>query len=128
MIYAGGGSFDKRFQPKFFANGGLQLEKPGPAKIYPGSSTWRVFAEETTGGEAYIPLAASKRARSTAILDDVASRFGYKLFANGGTHGAATAPASGHVINMNLKAEAGMSAEAFGRVAVNAIEYKLRKL
>jgi hypothetical protein len=40
---------------------------------------WRLWAEPETGGEAYIPLAASKRARSTAILAHVASQFGYGL-------------------------------------------------
>jgi SLT domain-containing protein len=47
----------------------------------------RVWAEPETGGEAYIPLAQRKRARSTAILSKVAQHFGYGLtqFANGGT-------------------------------------------
>jgi hypothetical protein len=46
----------------------------------------RLWAEPETGGEAYIPLAAGKRGRSTSILADVAGRFGYGLmpFANGG--------------------------------------------
>lgn len=43
------------------------------------AGTWRVWAEDETGGEAYIPLAESKRPRSTAILADVAQRFGYSL-------------------------------------------------
>ena len=47
---------------------------------------WRVWAEPETGGEAYIPLAQSKRRRSTEILQTVANRFGYHLhsFADGG--------------------------------------------
>lgn len=48
------------------------------AQIAPAGA-WRLWAEPETGGEAYIPLAASKRARSTAILADVANRFGYQL-------------------------------------------------
>lgn len=40
---------------------------------------WRVWAEDETGGEAYIPLGASKRARSTAILGRVADMFGYMM-------------------------------------------------
>ena len=55
----------------------------------------RVWAEPETGGEAYIPLAQSKRMRSLAILDNVADRFGYDLqprnftkFADGGTYAA----------------------------------------
>ncbi|WP_026161594.1 phage tail tape measure protein, partial [Corynebacterium ciconiae] len=48
------------------------------AQIAPAGA-WRLWAEPETGGEAYIPLAASKRNRSTAILDEVAGRFGYQL-------------------------------------------------
>lgn len=46
----------------------------------------RLWAEPETGGEAYIPLAAAKRARSTRLLAHVADRFGYALtpFADGG--------------------------------------------
>lgn len=53
--------------------------------------TWRVWAEDETGGEAYIPLAPGKRRRSTDILSTVADRFGLqlmprdsRLFADGG--------------------------------------------
>ena len=51
---------------------------------------YRLWAEEETGGEAYIPLAASKRARSMAILEDVAGRFGAQIVkrANGAVDGA----------------------------------------
>lgn len=48
------------------------------AQIAPAGS-WRLWAEPETGGEAYIPLAHSKRARSTALVADVARRFGYGL-------------------------------------------------
>lgn len=49
----------------------------------------RLWAEPETGGEAYIPLASSKRGRSTAILSAVASKFGYGLqkYADGGIAG-----------------------------------------
>lgn len=51
----------------------------------------RLWAEPETGGEAYIPLAASKRGRSTEILSRVASKFGYGLtqYAGGGFFGEA---------------------------------------
>lgn len=59
---------------KRFAQGGedhvAQVAKAGD---------WRLWAEPETGGEAYIPLAASKRGRSTKILSSVASQFGYGL-------------------------------------------------
>jgi phage-related minor tail protein len=38
------------------------------------------WAEPETQGEAFIPLASSKRSRSTSILREVADRFGYSLF------------------------------------------------
>ena len=38
------------------------------------------WAEDETDGEAFIPLAPSKRRRSTSILANVADRFGFKLF------------------------------------------------
>lgn len=48
------------------------------AQIAPAGAM-RVWAEPETGGEAYIPLAASKRQRSTEILSQVAKDFGYQL-------------------------------------------------
>lgn len=58
------------------------------AQIARGGSM-RLWAEPETGGEAYIPLAASKRSRSTAILGAVAQKFGYNLskYADGGIAG-----------------------------------------
>jgi tape measure domain-containing protein len=67
------------------ASGGLrQISKPQSADIYAGRGAGTIFAEEETGGEAYIPLAPSKRSRSTAILREVARRFGINSFAEGG--------------------------------------------
>lgn len=70
----------------YFANGA----ENHVAQIAPAGS-WRVWAEDETGGEAYIPLALSKRARSTDILANVAQRFGFDLaprYADGGLTGA----------------------------------------
>ncbi|WP_067565793.1 phage tail tape measure protein [Nocardia acidivorans] len=74
------------------ADGGVDLARyadgnlPGAAEIKPATGQLVQWAEPETGGEAFIPLAASKRSRSTAILADVAKRFGYDLlrFAEGG--------------------------------------------
>lgn len=63
-------------QLEAYANGGGRENHR--AQIAPAGA-WRVWAEPETGGEAYIPLASAKRARSTAILDEVANRFGYTL-------------------------------------------------
>ncbi|MCX7542295.1 tape measure protein [Corynebacterium sp. P5848] len=59
-----------------YANGGHREDHR--AQIAPAGA-WRVWAEPETGGEAYIPLAASKRSRSTAILDKTARIFGLAL-------------------------------------------------
>lgn len=76
---------------KQYANGGIerhvaQITKPG--------GPVRVWSEKETHGEAYIPLALSKRPRSEAILAEVARKFGYQLtraqnFANGDAGGHA---------------------------------------
>lgn len=58
----------RREQTKKFADGGIEDHS---AHIAPAGA-WRVFAEPETGGEAYIPLAGSKRQRSMAILEQVA--------------------------------------------------------
>lgn len=48
--------------------------------------TYRMWAEPETGGEAYIPMALQKRARSTAILNTVADRFGLALSKKAGSY------------------------------------------
>ncbi|MGW2700835.1 phage tail tape measure protein [Streptomyces sp. NPDC001340] len=86
----------------FYADGGLHTGGRGRrenhvAEIAPAGS-WRVWAEpETYPGEAYIPLAPSKRARSKQILDEVAHRFGASVeyHAEGGLSGWTYSPAGG---------------------------------
>lgn len=78
-----------------FANGGFNIAKYANggtrerhvAQIAP-AGTYRLWAEQETGGEAYIPLAQSKRSRSERILSEVAHRFGgeFRKFANGSDH------------------------------------------
>lgn len=77
---------------QYYANGGVRENHI--AQIAP-AGTMRMWAEPETGGEAYIPLAKSKRLRSTAILEDVANRFGmaltpqnYTKYADGGQYNA----------------------------------------
>lgn len=66
------------------ADGGLRrISKPHTADIYAGRGAGTIFAEEETGGEAYIPLAKSKRGRSMAILMEVARLFGIGRNAEG---------------------------------------------
>jgi len=79
---ADGGIFHGMVQS--FANGKL----PDQAMVQPGRGRGLVqWAEGETGGEAFIPLAPSKRGRSTEILAQVADQFGLQLvrsFASGG--------------------------------------------
>ena len=61
------------------------------AQIAPAGA-WRVWAEEETGGEAYIPLSPAKRARSVDIWRETGRRLGQDIaaieaYANGGFSG-----------------------------------------
>ncbi|NLU81625.1 phage tail tape measure protein [Rhodococcus sp. HNM0569] len=80
---------------RVMANGGIEN---GQAGIAPAGANLYKFAEQETGGEAWIPLATSKRGRSLAITETVARRFGYRLtpMENGGFGGytGASAPAA----------------------------------
>ncbi|MFD7922549.1 hypothetical protein ACFV3R_25395 [Streptomyces sp. NPDC059740] len=56
-----------------YADGGIR------AGLYATQAGLVRFAEPSTGGEAYIPLGANKRKSATAVLGDVAGRFGLGL-------------------------------------------------
>ncbi|MGI5526815.1 phage tail tape measure protein [Streptomyces syringium] len=79
---------------EFYADGGVRENHV--AQIAP-AGTWRVWAEDETGGEAYVPLSPSKRGRSKAILGEVARRFGGEVVyhANGGLSDWSYNPTSG---------------------------------
>ncbi|MGW2095781.1 phage tail tape measure protein [Promicromonospora sukumoe] len=78
-----------------YAEGGIEDHQ---AQI--GDGRTRIWNEPETGGESYIPLAPSKRARSEKILEETARRFGLGVvrFANGGIFNgdAAIAKAQAH--------------------------------
>lgn len=106
--FANGGIVDGRGVQQF-ANGGFTVSRFAGgsenhrAMIARPSVNYRVWAEPETGGEAYIPLASSKRSRSTQIMGQVAERFGYTVtkYAEGGMQhvGGVQAPVSGPSIN-----------------------------
>lgn len=81
---------DGGYYPQVFANGGFasftNQKEIHQAMLAPGSNMVRIWAEPETGGEAYIPLASSKRSRSMKILGQVADKFGVTInkYANGG--------------------------------------------
>ena len=66
-----------------YANGGMENHR---AQIAPAGA-WRVWAEPETGGESYIPLAASKRNRSRQIWWETGRRLGVVPMADGGVTG-----------------------------------------
>lgn len=76
----------------YYANGGVRENHV--AQIAPAGA-WRVWAEPETGGEAYIPLARSKRARSRQVASETVSRLGGQVqwFADGGFFGGAVSAA-----------------------------------
>lgn len=84
-VYVTGGKLDSlgtgggsQFKFSLFANGGIEDHT---AHI---TDKLRVFGEPETGGEAYIPLAASKRARSLAIWRRTGQLLGVQGYAGGG--------------------------------------------
>lgn len=99
--FADGGFMVPANMVKAFANGGTTsresrtlakaLSRPTPerhtAQIATPRTPFRVWAEPETGGESYIPLASSKRARSTKIWEETGNRLGvsWAKYANGGT-------------------------------------------
>lgn len=61
---------------------GAVRERPGTAQIYSAATPFRVFAEPETGGEAYIPLAGSKRPQALRVWEETGRLLG--VLANGG--------------------------------------------
>lgn len=80
---------------KFYAGGGVENHV---AQFAPAGA-WRVWAEPETGGEAYIPLARDKRARSMEILKAVAAMFGKQVvgFATGDVYSTAAGQTYGQL-------------------------------
>ena len=67
----------------YYADGGVR--ESHVAQIAPAGD-WRVWAEPETGGEAYIPLAPSKRGQSLRIWEETGRRL--QAFADGGMYDA----------------------------------------
>lgn len=66
--------------PETYAQGGVREDHTAQIAR---AGAWRVWAEDETGGEAYIPLAQSKRGRSMGVLNEVADRFGQRIVPQG---------------------------------------------
>lgn len=120
--HANGGISSQRVRPSVskFANGGI-AETPRGAKIYTPASTYRIFAEPTTGGESYIPLAASKRTRSLAIWRETGKLLGAQEFANGGISGGSGGGFGSAPVTIRVDAQPGVAyqyAQEVGQAAV----------
>lgn len=91
------------------------------------SNSMRVWGEPETGGEAYIPLARSKRPRSLALLSKVANGFGFGL--TRGEEGSRTAELVGVLIEevRQLRAVTGRLGADFGAV-MNGTAARTRQL
>ncbi|MFJ2752638.1 phage tail tape measure protein [Streptomyces sp. NPDC087297] len=80
-----------------FANGGFNKENHVAQIAKAGE--WRVWAEDETGGESYIPLSPSKRPRSRRIAEETVRRLGgdpagISWYASGGLSNFSYTPSS----------------------------------
>ncbi len=71
VTYADGGIRGRGARPQFFADGA----ENHIAEIAPAGA-WRIWAEDETGGESYIPLSPTKRPRSRRIAEETVRRLG----------------------------------------------------
>lgn len=111
---------------EYYANGGSRENHI--AQIARGGAV-RVWAEPETEGETYIPHALSKRARSTAILAETASRFGYQLvptgaaaYADGGTTPGTVAAVGSPNVRVVLQPKGGIDLLKYIDVRVESSE------
>ncbi|MEU5742077.1 hypothetical protein ABZ784_29300 [Streptomyces tendae] len=94
---------------EFYADGGMRENHV--AQIAPAGS-WRVWGEQETGGESYIPLSPAKRPRSRAIAEETVRRLGgdprsIDWYASGGISGWQFDPVSGSLYSPSDAAAAG---------------------
>lgn len=91
-----------KFNFKKFADGGVQKENHTAQIAHSSmSSPVRIWAEPETGGEAYIPLAPSKRQRSLGIWEETGRLLGVEAYADGGiTNAGDPRGSSGQTFNI----------------------------
>ncbi len=94
----------------YYANGGMRENHV--AQIARGGE-WRIWAEDETEGEAYIPLARSKRPRSRKIAAETVRRLGGQVawFAEGGIPGFTYTPTGKSVLGGPTDAKTRYDAE-----------------
>ncbi|MFJ3043600.1 hypothetical protein [Streptomyces tendae] len=119
----------------FFADGGMRENHV--AQIAPAGS-YRVWGEQETGGESYIPLSPSKRPRSRAIAEETVKRLGgdpasIDWYASGGISNWQYDPISGSLYSPSDAGQAGHKTKKVKGKEVQyfdlaAVEKKLWKL
>lgn len=92
-----------------------------------GAGEMRLWAEPETGGEAYIPLADSKRPRSMHILAKTADMFGMELVAQAGGYARKFANGGFATGAFNLPQPPKMPSFLFGQVADRVDQYVYKK-
>ena len=115
-----------------YANGGIS-RMPSAAEIMSPRPNYIMAAEPETMGEAFIPLAPSKRSRSKQILAQTANKFGMSLmqgdvtaFAEGGfggNHGSMPETAA-----VTLSAKKGINARGTGLVGAAGVGHMVASL
>lgn len=145
MAFANGGF------AKFASGGFTSLSENHVAQIAKGAWPARMWAEPETGGEAYIPLALSKRIRSLKILQTVAEMFGFSLmkkFAEGGmmpampqssstassylpstravSSNSSTSASPAPTIIVNVYPPAGMDTRAVGKSVIQELNWQIQ--
>lgn len=133
--FADGGLLQSLLGAKRFANG----SENHVAQIARGGYPYRVWAEPETEGEAYIPLAQSKRGRSENILSVVAEKFGFglvKKFADGGLNGGSTTGSASPIQRLAtptmiapqviVQPSAPLDEEKVGRIAAETLWWKMQ--
>lgn len=122
----------------YYANGGMR--ESHVAQIAPAGA-WRVWAEPETGGESYIPLAASKRSRSLQVWRETGRRLGVMGFENGGVNatqsatrvlamqggGPVNVTVSPNAIAVNVAAQVGANPQHLAMLVEEAIQPALQE-
>ena len=120
-LSADGSLSNSKYKPRieYFNNGGINFrDKPTRAHIAPAGQ-YVMYAERETGGEAFIPLAASKRQRSVAIWKETGRRL--NVYADGDVTGGSSESAGGDVYHIITPQG------ATANDVINAIEHRQRR-
>ncbi|MFD5878499.1 phage tail tape measure protein [Streptomyces yangpuensis] len=122
--WAGGYRFEAHGGVLSFADGGF---KENHVAQIAKAGEWRVWAEDETGGESYIPLSPAKRPRSRRIAEETVRRLGgdpsaIQWYAGGGMSNFSYTPPS----YTTVSSIAGQSNDKDGNFSLDTFLKKLR--